>query len=191
MRIKVRENRTVSVNITFGIEHILPSVGNERQFVIIHLHIFQFVGFHGPPVRNTGRTGTFAEVVINGIIPLPDFLFTRTRQQGDNRVVFRHAKCENNGFAGSSSAVDLQCSVVFALHVIAEREIAAARFDIRTVGLADLPEGRNSLLIEPEPDNIGMLFFRGNRIIGILIRGNISQTVFRLVARQAQNDERQ
>ena len=130
-------------------------------------------------------------MVINGIIPLPNFLFARTRQQGDNRVVFRHAECEGNGFADSAAAVNLQHSVVFALHIIAEREIAAARFDIGAVGLADLPEGRNSLLVEPEPDHIGMLFFRGDRIIGILIRRNVSQTVFRLAARQAQGGERQ
>ena len=191
LRIEFGKNRTIGIDITLGIEHILPGIGDERQFVIVHFHFFQFVGFHRPPIRNAGRAGTFAEMVVDGVVPLPDFLLPRTRQQGDDRIVLRHAEREGDGFAGTSAAVDLQRSVVFAFHVITKGEITAARLDIGTVGLADLPERRDPLFVEPEPDDIRMLFLRGDRIIGVLVRGNISQTVFLLTARQTQGGERQ
>lgn len=49
-------------------------------------------------------------MVVGGVVPLPDFLFTRARQQGDDRIVFRYVEREGDGFAGTSAAVDLQRS---------------------------------------------------------------------------------
>ena len=81
-------------------------------------------------------------------IPHPDFLFPIASEFLDDRIIVCDHKCERNRFTHSAATINRKRAIIFSLHEITQRKVAAAAFQIAAVGFSDFPERRNLFLVK-------------------------------------------